>query len=373
MTTATEALGAARALGARFAGNVDGPLLSIALVILAVGLATLFSASTGFPGRVTSQAVNIAVALTVMWVVAQIPPQTLMRFAVPVYLAGVLLLVGVALFGEVVNGARRWLHVGVVRFQPSEIMKIAMPLALAWFFQRREGITTWREWLAAAVMLAVPVALIAKQPDLGTALLVTAAGFYVIFLAGLSWKVMLALAVAAGAAMPLLWSMLHDYQRRRVLTLLDPTSDPLGAGYHIIQSTIAVGSGGLTGKGWLEGTQTHLEFIPERTTDFIFAVFSEEFGLAGNATLLLLYLALIGRGIAIAANAPTLFARLLAGAIVLTFFTYAFVNMGMVSGILPVVGVPLPLVSYGGTALVTLFTGIGILMSIQKHRKLVQT
>jgi rod shape determining protein RodA len=217
------------------------------------------------------------------------------------------------------------------------------------------------------------VLLIAKQPDLGTAVLVAAAGFYVIFLAGLSWKIMIGLAILGGVSLPVLWSMLHDYQRRRVLTLLDPTTDPLGAGYHIIQSTIAVGSGGLTGKGWLEGTQTHLEFIPERTTDFIFAVYSEEFGLLGNATLLVLYLLLIWRGMVIAANAPTLFSRLLAGAIVMTFFTYAFVNMGMVSGILPVVGVPLPLISYGGTALVTLFTGIGILMSIHQHRKLVPT
>jgi rod shape determining protein RodA len=368
-----DVFGAIRAVGHRFVDHIDGPLFAIALVILSIGVATLFSASSGFPGRVTGQVVNIAVALTVMWVVAQIPPQTLMRLAVPVYLLGVLLLVGVALFGEIVNGARRWLHIGVTRIQPSEIMKIAMPLMLAWFFQRREGLMSWREWVAAAVILAVPVLLIAKQPDLGTALLVTAAGFYVIFLAGLSWKIMVGLVIVGGASLPVLWSMLHDYQRRRVLTLLDPTSDPLGAGYHIIQSTIAVGSGGLTGKGWLEGTQTHLEFIPERTTDFIFAVYSEEFGLLGNATLLVLYLLLIWRGMLIAANAPTLFSRLLAGAIVMTFFTYAFVNMGMVSGILPVVGVPLPLVSYGGTALVTLFTGIGVLMSINQHRKLVPT
>ena len=373
MQASVDLFGAVRALGSRFVANIDGPLFSIALIILSVGIATLFSAASGFPGRVTGQFVNIAVALTVMWVMAQIPPQTLMRFAVAVYLVGVVLLVGVALFGEVVNGARRWLHVGVTRFQPSEMMKIAMPLMLAWFFQRREGLVTWREWIAAAVILAVPILLIAKQPDLGTALLVAAAGFYVIFLAGLSWKIMIGLAIAGGASLPVLWSLLHDYQRRRILTLLDPTTDPLGAGYHIIQSTIAVGSGGLTGKGWLEGTQTHLEFIPERTTDFIFAVYSEEFGLIGNAALLILYLLLIGRGMVIAANAPTLFTRLLAGAIVLTFFTYAFVNMGMVSGILPVVGVPLPLVSYGGTALVTLFTGIGILMSIHQHRKLVQT
>ena len=357
----------------RLTASIDTSLMVIATLILAVGLATLYSATYENPARLQSQLVNIAVALAVMWVVSQVPPQTLMRLAVPVYLAGVLLLVGVALFGELVNGARRWLHVGVVRFQPSEIMKIAMPLMLAWYFHRREATPRLRDYAVAAVLLAVPAVLIVRQPDLGTTVLVVAAGFFVIFLAGLSWKVIAGLALAGLGAAPLLWSVLHDYQRRRILTLLDPTSDPLGAGYHIIQAQIAVGSGGLTGKGWLGGTQTHLEFIPERSTDFIFAVYSEEFGLAGNAILLVLYLLLIGRGLVIAAGAPTVFARLLAGAITLIFFTYAFVNMGMVSGILPVVGVPLPLVSYGGTALVTLFLGIGILMSIQKHRKLVQT
>ena len=252
-------------------------------------------------------------------------------------------------------------------------MKIAMPLMLAWFFQKREGQIGWREYLLAALLLVVPVGLIAKQPDLGTALLVLAAGFYVIFLAGLSWKVLLGLVLAVAASLPVVWSMLHDYQRSRVMTLIDPTTDPLGKGFHIIQSTIAIGSGGMSGKGWLNGTQSHLEFIPERTTDFIFAVYSEEFGLIGNGVLLLLYLLLIGRGLIIAANAPTFFTRLLAGAITLIFFTYAFVNMGMVSGILPVVGVPLPFMSYGGTALVTLGLGVGILMSIQRHRKLIQT
>jgi rod shape determining protein RodA len=360
-------------LKARFVDAIDGPLFSIALLILALGLATLYSAAYGNPARVTGQLVNIGVALAVMWTVAQLQPQTLAKLAVPVYVVGLTLLIGVALFGEIVNGARRWLDLGVTRIQPSEMMKIAMPLMLAWFFQRREGQLGWQDWLAAGVLFAVPVGLIAKQPDLGTALLVASAGFYVIFLAGLSWKLLIGAAVLGGASLPLLWSMLHDYQRRRVLTLIDPTSDPLGAGYHIIQSTIAVGSGGMVGKGWLQGTQTHLEFIPERTTDFIFAVYSEEFGLFGNGALLVLYLLLLGRGMVIAANAATLFQRLLAGAIVLSFFTYCFVNMGMVSGILPVVGVPLPLISYGGTAMVTLFTGIGILMSIQRNRKLVQT
>jgi len=248
-----------------------------------------------------------------------------------------------------------------------------MPLMLAWYFERREGMLRWFDFAIAAAMLLVPVLLIARQPDLGTALLVMAAGGYVIFLAGLSWKVILALIVAGAGAMPLMWSLMHDYQRQRVLTLLDPSSDPLGKGFHIIQSTIAIGSGGVLGKGWGQGTQTHLEFIPERHTDFIFAVLSEEFGLLGNTFLLVLYALIIGRCLMIAANAPTLFSRLLAGSITLIFFTYAFVNMGMVSGILPVVGVPLPFVSYGGTAMLTLGLALGILMSIGKSKRLVQS
>ncbi|MFC3109258.1 rod shape-determining protein RodA [Undibacterium arcticum] len=350
----------------------DGPLALIMFLLLSVGIVTLYSAGIDFPGRVEDQLRNILVAFVVMWVAAVIPPQTLMRFAVPVYTVGIALLVAVAAFGMVKKGARRWLNVGMV-IQPSEVMKIAMPLMLAWFFQKREGMIRWHEYLVAAILLLIPVGLIAKQPDLGTALLVLAAGFYVIFLAGLSWKMLLGLVITVGASLPVVWSRLHDYQRERVMMLIDPTSDPLGKGFHIIQSTIAVGSGGIHGKGWLKGTQAHLEFIPERTTDFIFAVFSEEFGLIGNLVLMFLYLLLIGRGLYIAANAPSFFARLLAGAITLIFFTYAFVNMGMVSGILPVVGVPLPFMSYGGTALVTLGLGAGILMSIQRHRKLVQT
>jgi rod shape determining protein RodA len=357
----------------RLAEGIDGPLFTIALALTAIGLAALYSASYENAARVVAQLGNLAVALTAMWLVAQVPPQTLARLAVPAYALALLLLLGVAAFGEVVNGARRWLNVGFGRFQPSEMMKIAMPLMLAWYFHRREGAIRMRDFAAAALLLVVPVALIARQPDLGTALLVAAAGFYVIFLAGLSWKVIVGLALLAAAAALPLWGMLHDYQRRRILTLLDPSTDPLGSGYHIIQSTIAVGSGGITGKGWLNGSQTHLEFIPERATDFIFAVYSEEFGLIGNLVLLALYALLIARGLSIAAQAPTLFTRLLAGAVTLIFFTYAFVNMGMVAGILPVVGVPLPFVSYGGTALATLYIGIGILMSIYRHRKLVQT
>ncbi|MQR00538.1 rod shape-determining protein RodA [Glaciimonas soli] len=350
----------------------DAALTLIIFLILCVGLVTLYSAGIDFPGRVEDQVRNILVAFVMMWIAASIPPQTLMRFAVPIYTVGVALLIAVALFGIVKKGSRRWINFGIV-IQPSEIMKIAMPLMLAWYFQRREGMITWRDYLVAAALLAIPVGLIIRQPDLGTGTLVLAAGFYVIFFAGLSWRILIGLAVAVGASLPVLWSVLHDYQRQRVMMLIDPTSDPLGKGFHIIQSTIAVGSGGIFGKGWLKGTQSHLEFIPERTTDFIFAVFSEEFGMIGNCVLLFLYSLLIARGMMIALNAPTMFSRLLAGAITLIFFTYAFVNMGMVSGILPVVGVPLPFMSYGGTALLTLGLGSGILMSIQRHRKLIQT
>jgi rod shape determining protein RodA len=313
------------------------------------------------------------VALGVMYVFANVPPHYLRRIALPLYVCGVLLLVCVALFGEIVNGARRWLYVGVTRIQPSELMKIAVPLMLAWYFDRYEATLKLKNYIIAALLLIVPIGLIVRQPDLGTALLISAAGAYVLFLAGLSWRIIIGLGIAAAACLPFVWGMMHDYQRQRILTLIDPTQDPLGTGYHTIQSTIAVGSGGLVGKGWLQGTQTHLDFIPERTTDFIFAVFSEEWGLFGNVTLLVLFLLVIGRGVVITANAPTLFTRLFGGAITLTFFTYAFVNMGMVSGILPVVGVPLPLVSYGGTSLVTICLGLGILMSIETHKKLVQS
>jgi rod shape determining protein RodA len=352
--------------------HIDFPLLFITLAIMAVGLATVYSATYDGNQRMLSQLGNMGVAMTVMWFVSRLPPQKLMRFAIPLYLLGIVLLIAVFLFGIKVNGAKRWLSLGFTRIQPSEIMKIAMPLMLAWYFQKYESTLQLKHYFIAALLLLVPFALIAKQPDLGTALLVGSAGFYVIFFAGLPWKVIAALGIAAGSAAPILWGMMHDYQRKRILTLIDPTTDPLGAGYHIIQSTIAIGSGGAIGKGYLNGTQTHLEFIPEKHTDFIFAVYSEEWGLLGNALLVFLYTLLIGRGLMIASAAPTLFSRLLAGAITLGFFTYAFINMGMVSGILPVVGVPLPFMSYGGTALVTLFLGIGILMSIHTHRMLVK-
>ncbi len=358
-----------RLLWQKLLAPIDAPLLALAAILVVLSLAIVASAS---PERMASQLLNVGAALLVMRLAAQLSPQRLMRLALPIYVGGMLLLVAVALFGDVSKGARRWLNLGVMRVQPSELMKIAMPLMLAWYFQKREALIRLRDYAFAALLLLLPVALIAKQPDLGTAILVLAAGFYVIFFAGLSWKILAGLALSAAAAAPLAWTLMRDYQRARILTLLDPEQDPLGKGFHIIQSTIAIGSGGIFGKGWAQGTQAQLEFIPERHTDFIFAVLSEEFGLIGNLLLLLLYALLIARGLMIAANAPTMFTRLLAGSITLIFFTYAFVNMGMVSGILPVVGVPLPFISYGGTALVTLFVGVGILMSIHRHRMLVQ-
>ena len=353
--------------------RIDSFLLGVALSIAGVGLITLFSASDQSLARLTSQAASLAFALMLMWIVANIPPQTIARVAVPLYVVGVALLLGVALMGVTVNGSRRWLNLGFGRFQPSELMKIALPLMLAWYFQKFEGRIGWRDFFVAGILIAVPVYLIKRQPDLGTSLLIAASGFYVLYLAGLSWKVIVGLVAAASAVAPLVWQHLHGYQRERLLTFVDPTRDPLGTGYHSSQASIALGSGGLVGKGWLNGTQTHLDFLPERHTDFIFAVFGEEFGLIGNTVLVVLYLLLIGRGMMITASASTLFGRLIAGAVTLMFFTYAFVNMAMVSGLLPIVGVPLPLVSFGGTALVSLFIGLGILMSVHSHRRLVQT
>jgi rod shape determining protein RodA len=354
--------------------RIDGPLMAALALTLALGLTVVYSASGGSSvDRAFAQSRNLALAIFALWLFAQIHPQMLMRLALPVYLSGLALLVGVALFGEVRNGARRWLNLGVTVVQPSEIMKIGVPLVLAWYFHRREEGLRMRDFAIAAILLAIPVGLIVRQPDLGTALLIFASGFFVIFLAGLSWRVLGSVAVAGAVSLPFLWSMLHDYQQRRVLTLLDPMEDPLGAGYHIIQSTIAIGSGGILGKGWLNGTQAQLDFVPERSTDFILAVFGEEFGLVGNVVLIVLYMLIIARGMMIAANASTVFSRLIAGAITLTFFTYAFVNMGMVSGILPVVGVPLPMISYGGTALLSILIGFGILMSISTHKQLVSS
>lgn len=362
-----------RQLKKRFWLHLDPVLLGGIAMLLLISLLMQYSASDAQIGRVFGQIINIIVAFVVMWVVANTPLHYLMRSALPIYILGMILLIGVALFGDISHGARRWLNVGIATIQPSELMKIAVPLMMAWYFDKHEATLTAKNYLIAALLLLMPLGLIARQPDLGTALLIGASGFYLLFLAGLSWRVMLGLFIAVVASAPFLWNMMHDYQRHRVMMLLDPTQDALGKGYHTIQGMIAVGSGGIVGKGYLSGSQAHLDFLPEPTTDFIFAVFSEEFGLVGNILLLALYSFVIGRGFMIAANASTYFTRLMAGSITLTFFTYAFVNMGMVSGILPVVGVPLPLVSYGGTSMLTLMLGFGILMSIQSHKQLVKT
>lgn len=355
----------------RFFRHIDSILLSCVLFTLLVGLFVLYSAAGQSFAKVNAQLINISVAAIGMLLAANIAPRHLERMALPLYLFGIFLLIGVALFGDISHGARRWLNLGFVKIQPSELIRIAMPMMLAWFFSQRETTLRIFDFIIAFVILIIPVLFILKQPDLGTSLLVAASGFFVIFLAGLSWRFILGGTIAIGALAPIFWTLLHDYQRRRILILLDPTQDPLGAGYHIIQSSIAQGSGGLTGKGWLNGTQSQLDFLPERTTDFIFSVFSEEFGIVGNLLLLLLFSLIIFRGVVIASQARSTFSRLLAGSITMTFFIYAFVNIGMVSGILPVVGVPLPLVSYGGTSMVTILLGFGILMSIHTHKKLV--
>ncbi len=353
--------------------HLDGVLLLLVLVVLGISLAVVASASGQSPARITGHLINIGLALSVMLVMANIPPHILSRVGPPLYVAGVVLLIGVALFGEIRNGSRRWLNLGFMAFQPSELLKLALPLMLAWYFQRNEAILRVKHYSIGGVLLLVPFLLTLRQPDLGTALMLGASGFYLLFFAGLPWKAIAGGATLGAASLPVVWGMMHDYQHRRVLTLFDPTADPLGDGYHIIQSTIAIGSGGLFGKGWMQGTQNQLDFIPERTTDFIYAVFGEEFGYAGAIILVGLYLAIVARGLIIAARAPTLFGRLMAATLSLNLFTYVFVNMGMVSGILPVVGVPLPLMSYGGTALITLLLGVGILMSVASHRQLNKT
>src|SRR5271170_2418573 len=330
-----------RRVGHFLTAHVDAKLLGAILLLMMVGLLIIYGASNQNLTRVLAQFVNMLVALAVMYLFANIPPQFLQRIAMPLYVIGVALLIGVALHGDVVNGARRWLHIGVMRIQPSELMKIVLPMMLAWYFDHYEATLRVKNYLIATALLALPVALVVRQPDLGTALLIFAGGCYVLFLANLSWRIIVGLVIATVASLPFLWSMLHDYQRQRILTLLNPAQDPLGTGYHTLQSMIAIGSGGILGKGWLNGTQAYLEFLPARTTDFIFAAYSEEFGLFGSLVLLLLFLLAIARGIVITANAPTPFTRLLAGAITLTFFTYAIVTMGMVSGLLPVVGVRL--------------------------------
>jgi len=359
----------------------DSLFVGLLAGIMVLSCLILYSAGNDFDGRFADHVRNLGLALFIMWVVAQITPSQMQRIAIPLFVFGILLLIAVAVAGDTSKGAKRWLNIGITRIQPSELMKIAMPLMLAWVAHRFEGFPTVKHWVIALLLLLIPTALILAQPDLGTALLVFASGLFVLYFGGLSWKLITLVTLAAvvgllgliifgdtACAEGVSWPGLREYQRQRVCTLLDPMRDPLGKGFHIIQSVIAVGSGGLLGKGWMQGTQTHLEFIPERTTDFIFAAYAEEFGLLGCALLLALYSGLILRGLWIAIGAPTRFSRLLAGALSLTIFNYAFVNMGMVTGILPVVGVPLPWMSYGGTAMITLGLGAGIIMSIARTR-----
>ncbi|MCE3261817.1 MAG: rod shape-determining protein RodA [Pseudoduganella sp.] len=351
-------------LGAIF--NIDKALLGLLLLLVLAGALTMYSAALDFPGRFGLHLRNILIALGIMLLVANIPPTTLLRFAPYLYATGVVLLVAVDAVGIIKKGSQRWLYVGF-EFQPSELMKIATPLMLAWFFHNYSDVKKTRLFGTAALLLLVPVLFILKQPDLGTAILVFAAGFYIIFLAGLPWKVLFGLVGTTILALPFLWPMLHDYQRDRIMTLLHPEADPLGKGFQIRQAIIAIGSGGTTGKGWLEGTQGHLGFVPERSTDMVLSVFSEEFGLLGVTALLILFALLIVRGMQISARAATEFSRLMAAAMAMIVFTYVFVNIAMVSGMAPVVGIPLPFLTYGGTALATICTACGILASVQRE------
>lgn len=362
--------------------SIDWPLMVLLIILSVMGLVVMHSAVGGTSWRYADQEKHFLLALFVMWAIAMTPSQIIAKFAVPFYLFVLALLIGVEFFGETSKGATRWLNLGFVRIQPSEMMKIGAPMMLAWYFQVRDRNIFFIDYVVAAIVLLVPFALIIKQPDLGTALLVLGAGLFVIFFAGLSFKLIIPVVAlgVVGLAVILFyedflclpdtdWVVLHDYQKGRICTLLDPTKDPLGKGFHTIQSMIAVGAGGLGGRGYMSGTQAQLDFIPERTTDFIFAVFAEEFGLYGAVILLFLFALTIWRGLVIALNAESLFGRLLAGALTMELFVYVFVNIGMVLGLLPVVGVPLPFFSYGGTALITLSVSFGILMSISKHRK----
>jgi rod shape determining protein RodA len=351
--------------------HLDGPLLGGLLAVAILGIVVLYSAFNGDLSDLQKQVVRLGMSFGAMLVMAQISPTQLRRWTPWIYGGGVLLLGAVLVLGDIGKGAQRWLDLGFIRFQPSEIMKLALPMMVAWFLSRITLPPRWPHVIAVLALIAVPTVLIIEQPDLGTSILVAAAGIFALYLAGLRWRLIIGAVVAFVPLATLMWMFgMHEYQKQRVLTFLDPTSDPLGTGYHIIQSTIALGSGGLFGKGWLHGTQSHLEFLPERHTDFVFAVFGEEFGLMGVLALLALYGFIILRGLYIAVNAQDTYSRLLAGSLSLTFFVYVFVNMGMVSGLLPVVGVPLPLVSFGGTSMVTLMAGFGMLMSIHTHRKL---
>jgi len=359
----------------------DWPLMLILLLLSALGLLVMHSAVGSTEWRFAEQSRNFLIAFAVLWATAMLPLGLIQKLSLPAYLIGVLLLLGVEFFGETSKGATRWLHLGVVRIQPSEILKIATPMMLAWYFQRHEGVVRIRDFLVAGILLAIPFTLIVRQPDLGTALLVFGAGFFVLYFAGLSFLLLTPIMVLGAAGLGAVlsyeailcapdfdWVVLHDYQKHRICTLLNPGADPLGRGFHTLQAMIAIGSGGLYGKGYMQGTQTHLDFIPERTTDFVFAVYAEEFGLYGAVVLLALYGLLIARGLSIALQARSRYGRLLAGALSGVFFVYVFVNIGMVSGILPVVGVPLPFMSYGGTALLTLGMACGILMRISRER-----
>lgn len=351
--------------------HLDGPLLFGLLILMAVGLVTIYSAGGQDMALIQRQLTRLGLALAVMLAIAQVPSLAYQKLSLYFYLAGVLMLVAVLGIGVVGKGAQRWLDLGFFRFQPSEIMKLAVPMMIAWYISRFNLPPKIRHILTGFVLAAIPTLLIAKQPDLGTALLIASSGIFALFLAGISWRFICGVVVCASAFTPIMWIFLmKEYQKQRVLTFLNPESDPLGSGYHIIQSQIAIGSGGLNGKGWLQGTQSQLEFLPERHTDFIFAVFSEEFGFWGVVGLLAIYAFIVMRGMLIAVNAQDAYSKILAGSITLTFFVYVFVNMGMVSGILPVVGVPLPLVSYGGTSMVTLLAGFGILMSISTQKRL---
>ncbi|PCJ49557.1 MAG: rod shape-determining protein RodA [Gammaproteobacteria bacterium] len=351
--------------------HIDLPLLLGLLVLIAIGLVVLYSASGENIQLIHRQVIRLALAIAVMFFIAQIPPRVLKAWAVPLYVIGISMLILVMFFGVTGKGAQRWLDLGLFRFQPSEIMKIALPMMLAWYLSERNLPPRKRYLFVASLIILIPTLLIANQPDLGTALLIASSGLFVFFLSGISWKLISGFAISIASFAPIAWNfLLHDYQRDRVLIFLDPSRDPLGNGYHIIQSKIAIGSGGLYGKGWLNGTQSQLEFLPERHTDFIFSVLGEEFGFFGILLLLLVYLFIIGRGLYIGTQAQDTFTRLLAGSLILTFFVYVFVNIGMVTGLLPVVGLPLPLVSYGGTAMVTMMASMGILMGIRTHRRL---
>ncbi len=349
--------------------NID-PTLFISLVLLCtIGLAVLYSATSGEMAAITRQSIRFALGFAALIFLAQIPAKELARWSPWLYLLGIALLMVVMMIGYSGKGAQRWIDLGIVRFQPSELLKIFLPMMVAWYFSEKPMPPTIPQIFIALIIIAIPAGLVLAQPDLGTALLIAFAGICVIFLAGITWRLLAVFGGIALASMPVFWFYLHDYQRQRILTMLNPESDPLGTGYHIIQSKIAIGSGGVYGKGWLNGTQSQLDFIPERSTDFIFAVFSEEFGFLGVVLLLCAYGFIVMRGLTIAARAKNTYSRLLAGSLSLSFFAYFLVNIGMVSGLLPVVGVPLPLISYGGTSAVTLLAAFGILMSIHSHRK----